>query len=98
MERKSTLFNAVSIRLKENLVEKAISAFSALENVKAVEDVIRIDGIADLLILPNEERAIIRDVSECLRASAIDVEEVRAERGDMFEVFHQLTAEAGERL
>jgi ABC-2 type transport system ATP-binding protein len=98
MERKSYLFNAVSIRLKEDHVEKAISAILGLENVKAVEDVIRIDGIADLLILPNEERVIISDVSECIRTSAIDVEEVRAERGDMFEVFHQLTAEAGEQV
>ena len=97
MERQSTLFNAVSIRLKESLVEKAISDISSLKNVKAVEDVIRIDGIADLLVLPNEGSVIISDVSERIRSSAIEVEEVRAERGDMFEVFHELTSEVGER-
>jgi len=95
MERKSTLHNAVSVRLKEGLLEKAQSEISGLANVKEIETVGQTNGMATLLIRPNDDKIIISEVSERIRSGGLEVDEVRAERGDMFEVFHQLTA-AGE--
>ena len=46
-------------------------------------------------LLPIIEAYLIRhDLSECIRASGTAVEEIYAERGDLSEVFRQLTAAA----
>lgn len=97
MERKSTRYNAVSIRLKEALVEKAQSEISGIANVKEIKNVNQSNGMATLLVRPNDDNVIISDVSERIRSGGLEVDEVRAERGDMFEVFHNLTEGGGEQ-
>jgi len=94
LQRRSRRHNAVEIRLDAQSSAKLAGEIAGLPGVAAVDALGEGDGLATLLVVPHDGRPIIHDLSECIRASGLAVEEVHIERGDLAEVFRQLTIAA----
>ena len=94
LQRRSRRYNAVSVRLQSQssaALAKEIAALPGVAEVDTVDDAV---GLATLLVIPQDGHQIIHDLSECVRSSGVAIEEMYAERGDLSEVFRQLTAAA----
>jgi len=94
LESKSAHFNAVSIRMAESLAPKVREELESLSGVKSIENVAQSNGVATLRVTPQPGKSILRDLSERIRASGLEIDEIQAERGDLNEVFRDLTAGA----
>jgi ABC-2 type transport system ATP-binding protein len=91
LQRRSHHHNAVSIRVEAESAAKLASEIAALPGVERIESVEGGNGLVTLIAFPEKDRQIIHDVSVCVRASGIELDEIQAERGDLTEVFRSLT-------
>ncbi|WP_316978727.1 ABC transporter ATP-binding protein [Shumkonia mesophila] len=94
LQRRSRRHNAVEIRLAVQSSAALAGEIAALPGVAAVDALDEEGGLATLLVVPHDGRPIIHDLSECIRASGLAIEEMHTERGDLAEVFRQLTIAA----
>jgi len=94
LQRRSRRHNAVEIRLDARSSTTLAREIATLPGVAAVDAADEESGMATLLVVPHEGRTIIHDLSECIRASGLAIEEMHTERGDLAEVFRQLTIAA----
>jgi ABC-2 type transport system ATP-binding protein len=88
LEMRSPRHNAVGVRLAGVPEAEAREALAGLEHVAAVER--EADG--HLLALPRAGRAILPEVGRLALARGWQVEELRVERGELDEVFREITA------
>ncbi|MBT3359811.1 MAG: ABC transporter ATP-binding protein [Rhodospirillales bacterium] len=91
LQRRSEKHNCVEIRLDVESSAKLEKELAAHARVLRVDRGPTIDGLAALIALSKDGRPIVHDLSECIQASGVTIEEVHAERGDLSEVFRQLT-------
>lgn len=94
LQRRSRRHNAVEIRLDARSSATLAREIATLPGVAAVDTADEESGLASLLVVPHDGRTIIHDLSECIRASGLAIEEMHTERGDLAEVFRQLTIAA----
>ena len=88
LQAKSRRHNAVTIQVRPDLISVVQSECEAIPAVERVEN-----GAAasSLLVIPRNGEPIIQLVSEIVRTKGLEVDEVFVERGNLDEVFHQLT-------
>lgn len=93
-QRRSRRHNAVEIRLNARSSAKLADEIATLPGVAAVDTLGEGEDLTTLLVVPHDGRPIIHDLSECIRASGLAIEEMHTERGDLAEVFRQFTIAA----
>ncbi len=91
LEARSVHHNAISIRIDIDHADRACEALSELAGVLRVDVVERATPITHLRVLPEGGRLLLHEVSACVRAAELAVEEISAERGHLDEVFRQIT-------
>jgi gliding motility-associated transport system ATP-binding protein len=89
---RSRLHNSVRLTLAE-AVGDAETALLRLPGVTAVQAVADIEGSA-ILIVPQEGRSIITEVTDLVRTARWPVAELRVERGKLDDVFRDITLPA----
>ena len=96
--QKSRLYNAVSIKLTEQPGDSIVQSFNEMESIKEVS-VQKPTGVGDLFklqLFPKDKADILMDVNELLKTDKIEPVEIYREKGQMDEVFRNLTI--GERV
>ena len=91
LEARSHRHNAISIRIGVEHADLARETLSNVAGVASVEVVERDALIAHLRVLPEDGRMLMSEISACVRAADLAVEEMSAERGHLDEVFRQIT-------
>lgn len=94
LQRRSDRHNAVAIRLETSASATLSANLADLPGVARVDTIEEVDGQTILLVIPREGRQIVHELSECIQAGGVAIEEMYAERGDLSEVFRQLTVAA----
>ncbi len=94
LEARSELYNAVTLRISREHFENAKCSLEGIKDVKQVSEE-KNDGTSiNFIVYPVDGRLIVDEVSAALRASNIDVQEIRSERGRLDEVFRRITTKA----
>ena len=88
LQAKSRRHNAVTIQVRPDMISVVRSE---CETMPAVERVESDADASSLLVIPKNGEPIVQLVSEIVRTKGLQVEEVFVERGNLDEVFHQLT-------
>jgi ABC-2 type transport system ATP-binding protein len=88
---RSPYHNAVALRLKKALSPKISKELRGLPWVARVETEAEGDGMADLLVVPTDGRAIIGELSAWVQDRGLAVEELQVTRGRLDDVFRDLT-------
>jgi ABC-2 type transport system ATP-binding protein len=91
LEARSRFHNAVTIRLAADAAARAQAELSRIAGVEGVEVVETAEQFVRLLVTPRNGHTILPEVSARVRASGLVVEELRAERGHLDEVFRAIT-------
>lgn len=91
LQRQSPCHNAVSIRVAAESSAGLTKDILALPDVGDVQEGEKVDGLVTLTVIPHDGRQILHELSECVRASGLAIEEIHAERGDLSAVFRKLT-------
>lgn len=91
LEARSTFYNAVSIRVADDKAEEMHAQLVRIAGVASVNMVDRSSPIAHLMVMPQDGKAILPDISAFVRQSDFPVEEIRAEQGHLDEVFRSIT-------
>lgn len=91
LQRRSSRHNAVALRLDGEAADRLAPKLSSLSGVERVDREQGVDGLVTLVVVAGEGGQILHEVSECVRKSRIAVEEMYGERGDLTEVFRDLT-------
>jgi len=91
LEARSTFYNAVSIRVSDDKAEEMHAQLMQISGVASVNMVDRSSPIAHLMVMPQDGKAILPDISAFVRQSDFPVEEIRAEQGHLDEVFRSMT-------
>lgn len=91
LEARSSYHNAVTVRLSQEHAAACKSQIESLTDVARVELADNGDTMVELVAFPNNGRAILDQVNSRLRANGVGVDEIRAERGRLDEVFRRLT-------
>ena len=92
---RSERHNAVSIMVRESAANGIRDQLAALPNVRRV-DVEKVDGgRIHLEVLPDGHATLIENVSRTIRERGWEVEEIRVERGQLDEVFRNVTIGRG---
>ena len=91
LEARSSFHNAISIRLGIDHADAAHAQLQQIACVARVDIVERADALAHLLVVPKDGQVILQEISACVRSGDFGVQEIRAERGRLDEVFRQIT-------
>ena len=91
LQRLSARHNAVTVTLSNDVADTVRTAFEAIPGVSKVEASHGSDHMVNLVVIPEDGRSIIRDVSDRVRRDGIVVDALFIERGHLDEVFRQLT-------
>jgi ABC-2 type transport system ATP-binding protein len=91
LEARSSLHNAISIRISIDHADRAHETLAKVAGVARVDVVERTAPTAHLRVLPEDGRLLIQEISACVRAADLAVEEMSAERGHLDDVFRQIT-------
>ncbi len=91
LESRSALYNAVTIRVSIDHVDKAHAELIQVSGVASVDFVDRSSPVAHLMVLPEDGKSILSAVSACVRRTDFAIEEIRAEHGHLDEVFRRIT-------
>ncbi|MGH6989073.1 MAG: ABC transporter ATP-binding protein [Stellaceae bacterium] len=89
---RSRLHNSVRLTLAEEIAD-AETALMRLPGVTAVEQIEDLEGSA-ILIVPQDGRSIITEVTDLVRTARWPVAELRVERGKLDDVFRDITLPA----
>ena len=88
---RSRYHNAVSLRVGNDDVDKVRAELAGVSDVSSVDFVDRSLPVAHLMVMPRNGKSILAEVSTRVRNGKIPIEEIRAERGHLDDVFRQLT-------
>jgi ABC-2 type transport system ATP-binding protein len=91
LEARSRFHNAVTLWLAADAAARAQAELGRIAGVEAVEVIETVDQSVRLLVTPRNGHTILPDVSARVRASGLVVNELRAERGHLDEVFRAIT-------
>ena len=91
LENRSRYYNAVSLSLALDNVDKIRSALSELAGVATVEQRATTGPGAELVVVPAGGGDILADVSRLVREGGWEVDQIRLERGHLDEVFRTIT-------
>ncbi len=91
LEARSVRHNAISIRIDVEHADRAHEVLTKIAGVARVDVVERTAPTAHLRVLPEDGRLLLQEVSACVRAADLAVDEMSAERGHLDEVFRQIT-------
>ncbi len=94
LESRSSFFNAVSIRIGVDHCDRCHEALAGISGVASVDILDRSAAIAHLMVMPEGGKPIIQEISAHIRGADFPVEEIRAEKGHLDEVFRQITTSA----
>ena len=90
---RSRYHNAVSLRVDDDHVDKLHAELAGISDVASVDFVDRSSPVAHLMVMPRNGKSILEEVSGRVRNGNYPIEEIRAERGHLDDVFRQLTVE-----
>jgi ABC-2 type transport system ATP-binding protein len=90
---RSRYHNAVSLRVDGDHVDKLHAELAGISDVASVDFVDRSSPVAHLMVMPRNGKSILEEVSARVRNGNFPIEEIRAERGHLDDVFRQLTVE-----
>lgn len=82
---------AVAVSVSGSRVEALRGALSALPGLARIDTVGQANGHVRVRLVPKTGALLPHDVAQLLRQHAVDVEEIYAERGNLDEVFRQIT-------
>ena len=85
---RSSIHNAVTIRLTEENLDSVRSEIESIEDVDRIETV---NGTGVLRLIPKDGAVILETVSQLMRKKGFKVDEIFVERGHLDEVFRDLT-------
>ena len=91
LRQRSAYHNAVVIRVASVEAPRLRTTLNELSGVARVDCEDFANGAADLMVVPEDGREIAASVRDRLRASGIDVEQMRVEQGRLDDVFRQIT-------
>ncbi len=91
LEARLVRHNAISIRIDVEHADRAHEVLTKIAGVARVDVVERTAPTAHLRVLPEDGRLLLQEVSACVRAADLAVDEMSAERGHLDEVFRQIT-------
>ena len=91
LETRSRYYNAVSLSLARDSVDKIRGALSQLAGVATVEQRVTTGPAAELVAVPADGGDILADVSRLVREGGWEVDQIRLERGHLDEVFRTIT-------
>ena len=90
---RSEYHNALVLRLASNQVEDVKAKIGGLSGIARIEESTPHDGVAELVVVPEKNRAILDEASALIRAHNLPVDEISVERGRLDEVFRHITAD-----
>ena len=91
LEARSRLHNAIRLRLAGLALEDARRELAGVPGVAAIDTLEREDAGIDLLLYAEGGQPIVTEVSRFVHARGWQVEEIRVERGELDEVFREIT-------
>jgi ABC-2 type transport system ATP-binding protein len=91
LEARSKYYNAVSIRVVQEKADEMHARLKGITGIASVDMIDRSAPIAHLMIMPQDRKPILADVSAFIRRHDLPVVEIRAEHGHLEEVFRSLT-------
>jgi ABC-2 type transport system ATP-binding protein len=94
LKRRSRHHNAVRLTANANLLPKLQPMLDELPGARAVERLGAVNGVASLLVVPEDGRPIVHEVGELVRRSGLEVDEIVVEQGRLDDVFRDLTSGA----
>ena len=89
---RSKFHNAVSVRVGNDYVDKIHTELAGMSDVSSIDFVDSSSLVAHLMVMPRNGKSILKEVSARFRNCNLPIEEIRAERGHLDDVFRQLTA------
>jgi ABC-2 type transport system ATP-binding protein len=91
LEARSRHHNAVSVKVRRDVVETARIAFGSLPAVERIEETPSGGQGVQFMIFPRAGRPIVEQVSELVRIRGWSVDELFVERGRLDDVFRDIT-------
>jgi ABC-2 type transport system ATP-binding protein len=88
---RSRYHNAVSLRVDNDQVDKVRAQLAGIPDASSIDVVDRSSTVAHLMVMPRNGKSILPEVSTRIRNGNITIEEIRAERGHLNDVFRELT-------
>ena len=92
LKRRSRHHNAVRLTVNANLQPKWQPMLAELAQVRAVEVVGAVNGVASLLVVPEPDAEVAHEVSELIRRNGFAIDEMVLEQGRLDDVFRSLTS------
>ena len=92
LKRRSRHHNAVRLTVNANLQPKLQPMLTELAQVRAVEVVGTVNGVASLLVVPEPDAEVAHEVSELIRRNGFAIDEMVVEQGRLDDVFRSLTS------
>ena len=92
LKRRSRHHNAVRLTVNANLQPKLQPMLAELAQVRTVEVVGGVNGVASLLVVPEPDAEVAQEVSELIRSNGFAIDEMVVEQGRLDDVFRSLTS------
>ena len=92
LKRRSRHHNAMRLTVNANLQPKLQPMLTELAQVRAVEVVGTVNGVAGLLVVPEPDAEVAHEVSELIRRNGFAIDEMVVEQGRLDDVFRSLTS------
>jgi ABC-2 type transport system ATP-binding protein len=92
LKRRSRHHHAVRLTVNANLQPKLQPLLAGLAQVRAVEVVGAVNGVASLLVVPEPGAEVVHEVGELIRRHGFAIDEVVVEQGRLDDVFRDLTS------
>ena len=94
LKRRSRHHNAVRVTANANLLPKLQPMLEGLPGAAAVEPTGAVNGVASVLVYPQDGRPIVHEVGDLVRRTGLEVDEITVEQGRLDDVFRALTSPA----
>jgi ABC-2 type transport system ATP-binding protein len=89
--RRLPYHNTIALKVATSRADAVIKALSEFSAVYKVENIGTTNGKADLRVLPSTSAPTPSELAALIRARLIEAEEVQVERGNLDDVFRQIT-------
>lgn len=96
LQARSRYHNAVALTVRGVSAAAVRAELSRVQGVADVEELGPSNGTAEFMVFPKSGRAIVADVSQCVRAKGWQVDGLRVEAGRLDEVFRKVTSAAAD--
>jgi ABC-2 type transport system ATP-binding protein len=93
LERRSSYYNAVSVRLHRDHVASLKEALGGISDIERIETGDDVGETAHVVVMPKNSATIIETVNARMKDRSIVTEQLYVERGRLEDVFRQLTGD-----